>query len=145
MKILHARRIILSVLLLAFVVTGCAYFEKKQKEKQRELLPVRNVKVVPFPVRPLEFENTKVRQEKDQVAISGQIKNISYSPVADVRMRALIFFANNDKSKALDMTVAPPVLQPGEQGDFQATGTVDFPISHVELHVRWEEYYPPGL
>ena len=138
-----ARPQTLWLVLLVFLVAGCALFDRE--EQARELLPVRNVKAVPFPVRPLEFDETKIRQEKDQLHISGVVENISYSPVKNVNIQAIVYLAGDQTDRTLLMPVIPRILQPGDKGEFTVLGIVEQPVSHVELHVQWEPYYPPGL
>ena len=128
---------------LMLLISSCTLFDRE--ERQRELLPVRNVKAVPFPVRPLEFDETRIRQEKDQLHISGVIENISYSPVKNVTIQAIVYLAEDQTDRTLLMPVIPRILQPGDKGEFTVLGIVEQPVSHVELHVQWEPYYPPGL
>jgi hypothetical protein len=137
------RSIAFGLLVLLLISVGCAVFNREEKKK--ELLPVRNVKTVPFPVRPLEFGDLRARQEKDQFTVSGKVKNISYSPVVNVKVRAVILLAEDQSVRTLTLPVLPTLLQPGESGEFSATGIVEQPVSEVELHPEWEEYYPPGL
>ncbi|RJP25874.1 MAG: hypothetical protein C4520_01605 [Candidatus Abyssobacteria bacterium SURF_5] len=136
-------RKILPVLLLLIFSAGCALFDTADEE--RELLPVRNVKAVPFPVRPLEFKKTDIRQDKDLLIISGSVENVSYSPVAGVVVRAVVFLATDQTTEAVHVPAVPSVLQPGESAEFFTTALVDQPVSQVELHLQWESYYPPGL
>jgi hypothetical protein len=129
--------------LLVVLIAGCALFDRE--EKKRELLPVRNVRVVPFPVRPLEFEDQLAKQEKDLLTISGSVRNVSYAPVVNVSIRAIVFLAEDQSINTLLMPLLPSVIQPGEKTAFSVAGLVEQPVSHVELHIDWEEYYPPGL
>lgn len=128
-----------AALALAFLVAGCATWGEEED------LPARRVKTITFPVRPLEFKDVTCRQEKEQLNLSGSLKNISFSPVSNVRVRAEVVFADDLLGQPFSLPVNPSLLQPGETGTFSLTGTVSRPISRVELHAEWEDFYPPGL
>ncbi len=129
----------IAALVTSHLVAGCATSDEKED------LPARRVKTVTFPVRPLEFKDLSCRQEKEQLNLSGSLKNISFSPVSNVRVRAEVVFAGDLLGQPITVPVSPSLLQPGESGTFSLVGTVTHPISHIELHAQWEEFYPPGL
>lgn len=136
---IHMRRIVaLAIALLGIqLVAGCALFED-------ELLPNRQARVLAFPVRGFEFERVSCRQEFEHYSLSGALRNISYSPVSDVQVRVELFLADQSAERFM-IPVDPPLLQPSEAGEFSLEGKVEQPISHVDLHVHWSDYYPPGL
>lgn len=129
----------IAVLVMAHLVLGCA------TPDEEENLPARRVKTVTFPVRPLEFRDVSCKQEHEQFNLSGSLKNISFSPLSNVHVRAEVVFAGDLLGQPLSLPVNPPLLQPGESGTFSLVGTVSRPISHIELHAEWEDFYPPGL
>jgi hypothetical protein len=129
----------IAALVLAYLVAGCATSDEEEN------LPARRVKTVTFPVRPLEFNDVSCRQEKEQFNLSGSLKNISFSPLSNVQVRAEVIFAGDLLGQPLSLPLNPPLLPPGQSGTFSLVGTVSRPISHIELHAQWEDFYPPGL
>jgi hypothetical protein len=135
------------VFVLAFVsiqfIAGCAMFRDKDKES---LPPDRSSRILVFPVDELEFKNLSCTQLSEKMTLSGQVKNVSLSPVGNVRIRATVLFTGefpgDYTSETFDLPVNPPVLQPSEWGSFSLTGTVHKPISHAELHAHWEVLFP---
>ncbi|UCD58311.1 MAG: hypothetical protein JSV16_04130 [Candidatus Hydrogenedentota bacterium] len=137
---MSARRtaILALTFLAAQLVAGCALTEEK------EALPAsRKVRVVTFPVSTLKFASVSCTQKFEQMELSGSLKNVSLSPLSNVRLRVEIFFGSELSSEKFDIPLNPPLLQPGQSGDFLLSGTVHHPISHVELHARWEFFFPP--
>ncbi len=133
--------LLLAALLVASqVVTGCASLEEDEVE-----LPNRRVRIVTFPVLPLEFHDETCMQEYEQFTLSGSLKNVSYAPLSSIEVLARLSFPDDAMSLEYVLHVDPPVLQPGESGSFYVTDEVELPISNVELHVRWETYLPPGF
>ena len=140
-----ARRIILlvSVSLSVQLIAACAMFKNKEKG---DLPPERSAKVLVFPTDSLEFKGVTCLQEFDKMTLTGKVKNVSFSPVANVRIRAVILFAGDAPgdyiSETFNLAVDPLVLQPMEWGSFSLVGTVHKTISHAEFHARWEPFSP---
>ena len=133
---MNARRIAIPTigLLIVLLVAGCALFNRRN-----ENLPEgRRVKVVVFPVRPLAFANVSCRQEFENMELSASLKNISYSQLSNVNMRADVFFAGDATREKFLLPAASSLLQPGESSDFLLTAEVRYPVAYVELHALWE-------
>ncbi len=132
----------LFVLLSLQLVTTCAMFDKDKED----LPPQRSAKVLVFPTGSLEFKNVSCTQEFEKMTLSGQVENVSLSPIANVRIRATVLYAGDSPgdytSETFNLAVDPLVLQPSELGSFSLVGTVHKTISHVELHARWEPFIP---
>ena len=141
---MSARKILvfLFVLLGVHLVAACAMLDKDKED----LPPQRSVKVVVFPTSELEFKNVSCTQEFEKMTLSGQVENVSLSPIANVRIRATVLFTGDSPgdftSEPFNLAVDPLVLQPSEWGSFSLVGTVHKTISHVELHARWEPFIP---
>ncbi len=131
--------LILALLAVGFI-TGCALFQ----EDEEEVLPNRRVRVLAFPVRPLEFVDIRCMQEMEKIDLSGSLKNVSYSPLTNVQVQARLFFHGEFPSEDFSLPLIPPMLQPGQAGTFALTGKVHHTISHVELHAQWQEFLPQG-
>ena len=130
----NSRRLIFSVaaLLLVQLAAGCALLDKEE-----ELDISRRVGVLVFPVRHLEFDNLKCRQESNKIDLSGSVKNVSYSMLSNVRLQADILCSGEISSHSVMVPVQPPVLESGQGGQFSLSEEVDCPVRHIELHAFW--------
>ncbi|MBI5116322.1 hypothetical protein HZA56_07590 [Candidatus Poribacteria bacterium] len=141
MRIARGKVFLILAMLAVGFVTSCALFDKEDEE----LLPTRKVRVLAFPVRPLEFENIYCMQEMEKIELSGSLKNISYAPISGVQVHAKLYFAGELPSERFVLPLSPPMLQPGQTGTFSLTGKeVSHTVSHVELHAQWQDFVPAG-
>ncbi|GAB4339484.1 MAG: hypothetical protein Kow0099_14590 [Candidatus Abyssubacteria bacterium] len=132
--------VLAALLIVSLFLLGCTSLD------ENEDLPVnRRVRIVTFPVRPLEFHDETCIQEYDRFTLSGSLKNVSYTPVSSVEVLARLSFPDDPITVEYVLHIDPPVLQPGESGSFTLADEVEYPISNIELHVRWEPFVPPGL
>lgn len=140
---MSARKILffLFVLLSVHLVAACALLDK-----DKALPPQRTATVLVFPTGSLEFKNVTCTQEYGKMTLTGEVQNVSLSPVANVRIRATVLFSGDSPgdytNETFNLAVDPLVLQPSEFGRFSLVGTVHKVISHVELHVRWDPFIP---
>ena len=126
-------------LLVAHLATGCTTTDEKKLPEDRR------VRTVTFPVRPLKFSDVRCEQQLEHWELSGALINISTTTLSKVRLEAEVFFAEEHYGQMFTVPVTPSLLQPGQSGTFSLSGTVESPLSHVELHARWEQFIPSGL
>lgn len=135
-SLMNARKMatITMCLLIAQLFVGCALLDKEEEELQVD----RRVKVVAFPVRPLEFVGYACHQKSYDMQLSGSLKNISPYLLSNVRVRAEVFFAESVPREQFILSADPAQLHPGQSARFSHSGTVQHPIAKVELHALWE-------
>lgn len=121
----------LIVFLLAQFSVGCSTTDEN-------LPAARRVKVIPFPVRALQFREVYCTQEYEKLTLSGAVKNVSLAAVTNIQIRAEVFYAGQPRSERFSLQVWPPLLQPNESGTFELNGKVSHPISLIELHATWK-------
>ena len=125
--------------LVAQLATGCRTTDEKKLPEDRK------VRTVTFPVRPLKFADVRCIQQLEHWELSGALVNVSTTPLSKVRIEAKLFLAEQEYGEPFNVPVTPSLLQPGEMGIFSLSGNVKDPVSHVELHVRWEMFIPSGF
>jgi len=125
--------------LVAQLATGCRTTDEKKLPEDRK------VRTVTFPVRPLKFADVLCIQQLEHWELSGALVNVSTTPLSKVRIEAKVFLAEQDYGELFNVPVTPSLLQPGQMGIFSLSGNVEDPVSHVELHVRWETFIPSGF
>lgn len=140
--------VVLFVVASFLSASGCALFEE-----EKDLPHGRRVRVVFFPVRSLEFQEARSRQELENLTLSGSLKNVSSMALSNIRLRGIIHYARekpSDKNEvrqvlSTDVFVLflnPSLLQPAESGDFSLAMKVEHTVSHIELHVMYEPFVP---
>jgi len=135
----RAITIVVVCLLAIQIAAGC------RTTDERNLPEDRRVKTVTFPVRPLKFADVRCVQQLEQMELSGALVNTSGSPLSRVRLEVEVFFAQEHYGTKFNVPVTPSLLQPGQLGTFKLVGDVDKPVSHVEMHARWETFIPSGF
>ena len=126
-------------LLTVQIATGCRTMDKMDLPEDRR------VRTVTFPVRPLKFVDLRCVQQLDRMELSGGLVNISSSALSHVRLETEIFYSQEHYGEMFNVPVTPSFLQPGQMGTFTLLGDAEKPVSHVELHARWETFIPSGF
>jgi hypothetical protein len=119
-------------LMVAQSSAGCALFDR-----DKDLPTDRIVKVLVFPVRSLQFENLICIQQAERLELTGSVRNISYSTLPNVQLRAEIIHYDPASTQKMAPQMPVGTLLPGESTQFSLNGTVDRPVRHVELHSSW--------
>ena len=125
---------LVAALLIVQLAQACTTWDKGE-----ELLPNRKVKVVVFPVRWLKLTDVICNQEQEIMELSGSLRNVSPTPLANVRIQADVFLAGEEAKQRFIIPLSPSRLLPSQSVDFVLSGTVDRPIAHVELHGFWDD------
>jgi hypothetical protein len=121
-------------LLVLQLSVACALWDRKNEDLPED----REVKVIIFPVRVLEFEDVTCTQKLENISISGTVSNISPIPLVNLRIEMEVFLAGDDEPRETFLiTGAPSPFEPDMTTDFHYSEIVERPVAFVQLHAYW--------